>query len=242
MANEKLRKDISKLHKTEICENVFDNPVIKNLISFIPAFGTGIDSAIHNVLKEEQDKRLQRICEIIISDNQITTNQINDVKDIVSFIKMLDVARKLITNDKLEYLARLYKNLIIEEEKNYNLYEEYLRRLDELSFREIEILHTLDDLDLVIQDLGVSNYTENKAIVERNYQNKVDKIEEKWINFQEIVQQKIGIDKLDLVGYMMSISRSGFCVKFNVFQTPIRTNSIYGITKYYRKFAEMIYK
>lgn len=73
---------------------------------------------------------------------------------------MLDVARKLITNDKLEYLARLYKNLIIEEEKNYNLYEEYLRRLDELSFKEIEILHILDDLDLVIQDLsyGITKY------------------------------------------------------------------------------------
>ena len=156
MDNQCLKDNILKLNQVKSWETLSNNPVIKTLLSFIPAFGTGIDSAIHNILEKEQNKRLQRICEIIISDNQITTKQINDVKDIVSFVKMLDVARKLITNDKLEYLARLYKNLITEEEKNYNLYEEYLRRLDELSFREIEILYSLDELDLVIQDLSLS--------------------------------------------------------------------------------------
>lgn len=67
-------------------------------------------------------------------------------------------------------------------------------------------------------------------------------IEKKWIDFQETIMNIFEIEKLDLEGYMMGISRTGFCVKFNQFHTPQRTNSIYGVTNYYRNFAKMIYQ
>lgn len=249
MKNQELQNEIDNLNNIERKNNIFNNPVTKTLLSalgIVPVVGSivesGIDSGLNAYLKKEEEDRLLLICEKIVSDHNITSDMVKDVKEIISFAKMLDVSRKLITNDKLDYLVRLYKNLVIQDEKKYNEYEEYLRRLDELSFREIEILHILDEQDLVIEDLKV--YAQDKAGIfdEKAHHIKVKTIEEKWVKFQNVIQQEFGIDSLDLQGYMLSISRSGFCIQFNGFQMPIRSNSIYAVTKYYRKFANSIYK
>lgn len=249
MKNQGLQNEIDNLNNIERKNDIFNNPVTKTLLSalgIVPVVGSivesGIDSGLNAYLKKEEENRLLLICEKIVSDNSITLDMVKDVKEIISFAKMLDVSRKLITNDKLDYLVRLYKNLVIQDEKNYNEYEEYLRRLDELSFREIEILHILDEQDLVIEDLKV--YAQDKAGIfdDKAHHIKVKTIEEKWVKFQNVIQQEFGIDSLDLQGYMLSISRSGFCIQFNGFHMPIRSNSIYAVTKYYRKFAKSIYK
>lgn len=240
MADRELEKNISEYKKIEKWDKLLTNPLTKILINNVcPFIAPGLDSAINEKLQKKQFERLAEICDIIISDDNVTTKKIEDVEDILSFAKMYDVARKLITNDKVDYLARLYKNLIVSEDKNYDVYEEYLQRLGELSFKELEILHILDKVDLVIEDLRMSP---REPVNEEIQQKRVLEIEKKWIEFQENILCIFGIDRLDLEGYMMGISRSGFCVKFNVFQTPKRTNSIYGVTNYYRNFAKMIYK
>lgn len=248
MKNQILINEIDKLENARKKDNILNHPVVKILLStlnIIPAVGstleTGVDSSLNFLFKKKQEERLLSICEIIISDDKITTEMVKDVKEIMSFAKMLDVARKLITNDKLDYLARLYKNLITQDEKDYDEYEEFLRRLDELSFREIEMLHILDKLDLVIEDLNAKKQREEGNFEEERH-NQIVRIESKWLKFQDIIEKKFQIDSVDLQGYMQSISRSGFCVQYKVTDMPIRANSIYGITKFYRNFAKMIYQ
>ncbi len=251
MENKKLEQEISKLQEANKGIRLTEHPVIKTILnglnmipvidSGVGTIGTGVDTYVNNYLKVEQEKRLVQVCEIIISDNNITTDMVQGVKEIMSFAKMFDVVRKLITNDKLNFIVKLYKNLIIQDERNYNEFEEYLRRLDELSFRELEILYELDTLDLIIEDLRIKDQDENGSFDEEYYHSHVKEIESKWKEFQSIVEQKFKIDSLDLEGYMLGISRTGFCVKFNAFHMPIKTNSIYAVTKYYRNFANMIY-
>lgn len=241
MENTELETNISKYNKIKRFVELSEHPVVKILINYIfPVFAPGLESAIAAKLQKTQKERLAQICEIIISDKNITPEMIKDAEDILSFAKMYDVARKLITNDKVHYLARLYKNLIVSEDKNYDVYEEYLQRLDELSFKELEILHILDKVDLVIEDLRMGHPRD--LVNEEIQQKRALEIEKKWIDFQETIMNIFEIEKLDLEGYMMGISRSGFCVKFNQFHTPQRTNSIYGVTNYYRNFAKMIYQ
>lgn len=248
MKNQILINEIDKLENARKKDNILNHPVVKillNTLNIIPAVGstleTGVDSSLNFLFKKKQEERLLSICEIIISDDKITSEMVKDVKEIMSFAKMLDVARKLITNDKLDYLARLYKNLISQDEKDYDEYEEFLRRLDELSFREIEMLHILDELDLVIEDLNTKKQGGDGSFEEGRH-NQIVRIESKWLKFQDIIEKKFQIDSLDLQGYMQSISRSGFCVQYKVTDMPIRANSIYGITKFYRNFAKMIYQ
>lgn len=248
MKNQIIINEIDKLENARKKDNILNHPVVKillNTLNIIPAVGstleTGVDSSLNFLFKKKQEERLLSICEIIISDDKITTEMVKDVKEIMSFAKMLDVARKLITNDKLDYLARLYKNLISQDEKDYDEYEEFLRRLDELSFREIEMLHILDELDLVIEDLNTKKQGGDGSFEEGRH-NQIVRIESKWLKFQDIIEKKFQIDSLDLQGYMQSISRSGFCVQYKVTDMPIRANSIYGITKFYRNFAKMIYQ
>lgn len=249
MENQELKNEIDKLNRVDNQKRILNHPIIQALLGglgVIPiigsATGAGIDSGINVYLKKEEEKRLFHICEMIISEGSITTDMVKGVKEVISFAKMLDVARKLITNDKLDFLVRLYKNLVTQDEKDYSEYEEYLRRLDELSFREIEILHILDEQDLVIEDLKGSCQNQDGIFDMEAHHTKVQQIESKWLEFQEIVQQKFEIDPLDLQGYMQSISRSGFCVQYKVTDMPIRANGIFAVTRYYRNFANKIYK
>lgn len=248
MKNNELTVEKGKLNNVDKNSNILNHPIIQILLGglgSIPFIGSavsaGINSGLNTCLKREEEKRLFHICEIIISDDNITSDMVKDVKEIISFAKMLDVVRRLITNDKLDFLANLYKNLVAQDEKNYDEYEEFLRRLDELSFREIEILHILDELDLAIEDLnadkqkGKGNFDEERHL-------RIVQIENKWLKFQDIIYQRFQIDSLDLQGYMQSISRSGFCVQYKVIDMPIRANNIYAVTQYYKKFANKIYK
>lgn len=248
MSNQELEKQVKKLDNVDRSIDRLNHPIAKILLGglgIIPMVGSmigaGIDASLIDYLKKEQEQRLLRIIELIISDENITSDMVKDIKEIMSFAKMLDVVRRLITNEKLDYLGRLYKNLIIQNEKNYNEYEEYLRRLDELSFREIEILHILDELGLVIEDLNDSKQKEDGSFEEERH-HRVVQIESKWLKFQDIILQRFQIDSLDLQGYMQSISRSGFCVQYKVIDMPIRANNIFAVTQYYRNFANMIYK
>lgn len=58
MDNQCLKDNILKLNQVKSWETVYNNPVIKTLLSFIPVFGTGIDSKIHNILEKQKDKWL----------------------------------------------------------------------------------------------------------------------------------------------------------------------------------------
>lgn len=249
MESQELKNEINKLNIVDKNNCMLNHPVVKTLLGELGAIpvigsgiGAGIDSGLNYYLKKEKEKRLFHICEMIISDDSITSDMVKDVKEIISFAKMLEVARKLITNDKLDYLVRLYKNLLTQDEKNYNEYEEYLHRLDELSYREIEILHILDEQDLVTEDLKRSCQNNNGIFDMEAHHTHIQQIESKWLEFQEIVQQKFEIDPLDLQGYMQSISRSGFCIQYKEANMPIRANSIFAVTRYYRNFANKIYK
>ena len=53
-----MKDNILKLNQVKSWETVYNNPVIKTLLSFIPVFGTGIDSEIHNILEKQKDKWL----------------------------------------------------------------------------------------------------------------------------------------------------------------------------------------
>ena len=127
MESPKLKNEIDELNSVDNQKSILNHPIIQTLLGgsgAIPiigsAIGAGIDSSINSYLKKEEEKRLFHICEMIISDDSITSDKVKDVKEIISFAKMFDVARKLITNDKLDYLVRLYKNLLTQDEKNYN--------------------------------------------------------------------------------------------------------------------------
>ena len=60
----------------------------------------------------------------------------------MEFARTLDVVNKLATNEKVQYIAKLFRKTFSTSlyKNNLSEYEEYLRRLEYISVRELELL------------------------------------------------------------------------------------------------------
>ena len=86
--------------------------------------------------------------EILKNDIELCTVDVNDVEFIMNFKKTLDAVNRLSNNDKIKYFANLLRNGYMKKEKISNdEYEEFLRILNDLSYREINYIFFLYDFE-----------------------------------------------------------------------------------------------
>jgi len=253
---------INASKKADICDNTLAQMIVSGLGKF-PIVGEVIDVAtigIREKLKKDRNERLASVLEIIMSDNTITPDMVNGIEPIMAFAKMFNVARRLIRNDKLKFLANLYKNLILEEDRDYNQFEEYLERLESLSYRELQILFSLHQNQLSYHD-------EEKLLKEKEEQRKKKEKERegkspnaphipdcneqivecynqtivhKWKKFTVEAIQTWNIDNDMLHSYLAGLSKSGFCMQFKEMEMPMNSERMYYVTKYYENFCNKI--
>ena len=249
-------------------DDIYNSPTVQTILAGLGAIpipivgevGDVIATGIGAKLNKNKNERLTSVLEMIISDNAITSDMVDGVEPIMAFVKMLNVAMKLITNDKLKFLANLYKNLIVEESRDYNQFEEYLERLESLSYRELQILFLLHQNELTYHDEEellkkrekqwdeAEKEEEGKApsvphmpdcnaqIVERYDQT----IVRKWAKFAVEVTRTWSIDNDMLHSYLAGLSKSGFCMQFKEMEMPMNSGRMYYVTKYYENFCNKI--
>ena len=136
------------LNNSEDLADIKNNPIVKvtilSVLKAIPILGDLIDSSLDNCLTAFQESKRNELIELIISNANITSDMVNDVEFILNFAKTLEAVNRLSSNDKIRYFANLVKNCYFTANKVENdLFEEYLRLLTILSFREIEYLYFL---------------------------------------------------------------------------------------------------
>jgi len=252
------KESVSTLKQADI----YNSPPVQIILAGLGAIpivggvGDVIATGIGAKLNKNKNERLTNVLEIIMSDNTITSDMVDGVEPIMAFAKMLNVAIKLITNDKLEFLAKLYKNLILGENRDYNQFEEYLERLENLSYRELQILFSLhrnklsyhDEEKLVEEKEEQRKKAEkeregkapnapyvsdcNEQVVERYNQT----IVRKWEEFVAEVARTWNIDDDMLHSYLTVLSKSGFCMQFKEMEMPMNVERMYYVTKYYESF------
>lgn len=96
--------------------------------------------------------------------------------------------------EKIKYFARLLKSSIKESNKmNVDIFEDYSKILEELSYREILSLALLDNY-----------YTSTNK-----HQNNLANANEFWDDFETSLQSLISIEKRDIGSFLSRLSRSG---------------------------------
>lgn len=197
--NEEVEVLKSEYNATIEMKDIWENPVVKSIISFIPLISSSIDSGVAKAIELRQKKKLEELFKILLEDDDITMEEVADVDCIMEIAKTIDVVNKLIRNEKVKYLAKLLKNSIKDSEGNVDQFEESLNKLEELSLREIDLLYLL--------------FLEEENICKSDNNNeKIFNPDESWKAFVDKVKVSYELNESEVISIMLGIMRTGFCI------------------------------
>ncbi|MBK5261061.1 MAG: hypothetical protein JJE17_00630 [Peptostreptococcaceae bacterium] len=241
------REDLEKaklsLYNAEYAEDVKNNPVVKativSLLKAVPILGELLDGTIDITLTKFQEQKRKELIDIILSETtSITADMVNDIEFIMNFAKTLEAVNRLSTNDKVQYFANLLKNSYFTNEKTENNeYEEWLRILSELSYREINYLVFLYE-----------------------YQNENNKINDFNKNFRKKFSETFSVSEFEYLDVYKRLTYTGFVQEFfKIYNGTVQQNKVvneyeeefiingtemdteyFWITEYFKQFVQMI--
>lgn len=215
---------------TEV-EDIWQNPVVQALygaLNIFPPLATMVNSVVSKKLSEHQERKQEELCRIIFADNGITLDSVQNVAFIMEYARMLDVVNRLATNEKVKYIANLFKRTFSNgcDPKNIPEFEEYLHRLDYMSYREIDLLFLLYQCE---QDPLIHN------------KKSLSKYDEAWDKFKEEAAKIYDIDENIIVSMISGLTMTGFCreIHFMVTNGGMEEDP-FTTTKYFARFLELI--
>lgn len=230
--NEKFELVKSELKNVGEIKDIFENPAVKYLLGILNALSYGavdaLDVLFSKTLFERQKQKRKELCEIIFADNLFTREDVEDVEFVLEFARTLDVVNRLATNKKLKYIATLFKRTFSQETYKEHIpeFEEYLFRLDRVSFRELDLLFLLYDSE---RKSKFAQYTGKE---------KLDKV---WEDYISVVKEKYSLSESMIRSIMSGLVMTGFCHETRI---PLLNGSDlvgpYCTTEYFWRFLELI--
>lgn len=192
-----------------------------NIIESVVPGVTAVKQYANEKVNKNQSKKIEELSKIILDEPKlITIEKISDIRFIMEFARTVDVIKRLSQNEKVLYIARLFKKSFVEiDEYDIDLYEEFLHRLDYLSLREINLL------------IGLYQYSKMHE----------EKYHKEWYAFKSIAARELSLTEEDIASIFNGLCMTGFCAVSNVLFPSDGTveNPIYT-TKYLEKFLNMI--
>lgn len=187
---------------TEIIEQLGNryqnNPVIRGLIQLIPlGIGAAADVVlIKKVEKMRSDRAREFFDELGNGTVQLTQEMIESENFLHCYFSTVRAALNSYRKEKIRYFARLLTSSITSSEiSTIDEYEEYLSILDELSFRELELLVVL------------SRYEKDNFL-----QDDTDQIQRPnrfWDQFYSEVCSRFSLSDGELNGILARLNRTG---------------------------------
>lgn len=219
------------LEDIDTLNNIWDHPVVKTIyeaLNLFPLLSNAIDAVFSQKIKEYQKRKQEELCEIIFRDNSITLEHVKNVEVIMEYARMIDVVNRLATNKKLKYIANLFKKCVPNmcTYEGIAEFEEYLYRLDYISYREIDLLFILYDCE------------KHPLISDKK---SVSKIDEAWKMFKTIACDKYRVNEKIIISMMSGLITTGFCREANVmFPSDDVPENPYYTTEYFERFLNLI--
>lgn len=186
----------------DVLIKLYDNKYVRTLIQLVP-FGLG--SATDVYIKESINKiREERLSTFF---NQLEKGQIELSDDVIksedflhNYFSTIRIVLNTRRREKIVLIGKLFNSAINQEIINSHddTFENNLKILDELSFREIEILQILKDLEV-----NKTNPTEEHKNAKLEANQKI------WSEFKEIVLDCFGIDSNSIDETLIRIERTG---------------------------------
>lgn len=183
------KKDIylEKLHLAY--ENDPGIQAIINVFPFLEFFKPFVSTRV----KEIRSKRTETLFDELSKGKiELTQDIINSEDFIHKFFIVYRASINTRRKEKIRFFARLLKSSIInEEEIDIDIFEDYSKILQDLSFREITALTLLD------------SYYPNTIKVD------LSRTQKFWDDYEKNLQKKININKDTIGSFMSRLSRSG---------------------------------
>jgi hypothetical protein len=222
MESDRIEKLKKELLATERYNNT--NIISDTVISLVGIFIPGVET-VKNIVNEKvnafQSKKQLQFCEVVLSEpDLITKEKLQDINFIMEFARTLDVINKVSQNEKVIYIANLFKKSFVKRDHyDLNRFEEYLHRLDFLSLQEIELLVALYQY----------SKTHNK------------KYHVEWYDFKKYISHKRNITEDNIISIFSGLCMTGFVRASNVmFPSDDEMENPYYVTDYFEQFLNMI--
>lgn len=200
--------------------------IILSLIGLANPAAEGIKvlkDIVVNKFDSFQNEKRNKFCEVVLENKvMITSDKVRDITFIMEFLRTMDVVNRISQNDKVIYIARLFKkSFVVRDISEFDVdqYEEFLHRLDFLSLKEIDLL------------VDFSNYCK----IHNN------KDHDEWYTFKTMISKKMSITEDEVVSIFSGLCMTGFCRQSNVlFPSDGDIENPFIITDYFKRFVEMI--
>lgn len=234
--SDKFNEVKKELKIAETVSDKYSNPILhtvrSQLIQYLPIIGDYLDSVAEKNIEDYQVKKRKEFCEFILNEPElITKEKVTDINFIMEFVKTLDVINRLAQNDKILFLAALFKNTFINKNKyKIDEYEEWLHCIEELSYREMQLLIELYKCE---KSYYGEFYDPQKNI--REYQ----KIVDVWFIFLKKASKDFSLTYEDIESLIIRTTKTGFCNQEDV-SVGESTLKVYYVSNYFVRFLNRI--
>ncbi len=174
------------------------NSVIRALVQLIPAgIGSATDVAITTRIDNIREKRARAFFDTLEQQDIALTPDIVENEDFLhAYFATTRAALNTHRREKIQLFGRLFANYSRgESAESADAYEETLRILDDLSYREFQVL-------LILKRF------EDEAPEEEGL-NALQKATRFWDSFVEAVVAEVGIHHEEVMGFLVRLNRTG---------------------------------
>lgn len=185
------------IHPSTIPLEKYDNHVIRGLIQLLPCgIGSAIDVALMKTLENIQRERTMAFFDELAKGDVIVDEELLKSEDFLhAYFATTKYALNTRRREKIEMFARLLKSSLTEENiSNIDEYEDFLKVLDELSYRELLALKILDKY---------SSTARSEAQKDLKWTNQF------WNKFEKDITNELKIPKDQIASFMDKIARTG---------------------------------
>ena len=174
-----------------------DNRVIRGLIQLVPfGIGSAIDVVLCETLDKIREERAATFFDELSKGNVVVNDELLQSEDFLhAFFSTAKFALNTRRREKIEMFARLLKSSVSKSElSNIDEYEDYIKILDDLSYREILALKILDEY---------TGRPRNEDMSDIQWVNTF------WDEFEQRLSDELNIPKNQVVDFMNRIARTG---------------------------------
>jgi hypothetical protein len=177
-----------------------NSPVLQFLIQSIPVFGSGIDAAAREIILKYQWNKFRVFFEELAKGSiSLSKDLIKNDDFLFCFFKTMDAVQRSRKEEKIRFLARLLTaGLNAELFADTDDYEEILSIIDDLSYRELQILALLGQFE--------------KKNPKQNSESDVQWTNRYWSSFVQAISDQLKISADTVSAMLTRLQRSG-CYK-----------------------------
>lgn len=187
--------DMSKIQP--LLEKYENNRVIRALIQLVPyGFGGAIDVVLMKTLENIKRERAAAYFDELATGDAVVDEKLLECEDFLhAYYATTKCALNSRRREKIRMFARLLKSSLAESEISaIDKYEDFLKILDELSYRELLALKVLDE------------YSSTPRTEE---QNDLQWTRQFWDEFEQRLADKLNLPKDQVPDFMNRIARTG---------------------------------